>query len=285
MVMDKFLALLLEAAPKSELSRLSGFYAERVLRGALGQAAIRSFVKLYDIDIEEIEKPLSEYRSLAEFFSRGLKPHARLIDSDPKTVVSPADALVSQCGDLCDLTLVQAKGKYYQAEHLLQDSEYARVFKGGKYIVLYLSPRDYHRTHSPLDAEIYAMRYIPGRLFAVNKFGVNNIQSLFTINERLATYLDTKAGRVAYIMVGAMNVGKIKVVFSDFATNKRNIKPFFREFQNRYRLKKGDEFGRFELGSTVILLFEKGGIEFFDGLEPGARLKVGEAFAKITRGV
>lgn len=279
--MDKFLTFCFKIAPKNELSRLGGWHASKVLRGPAGKAAIKWFVKHYNVNTDEIEKPADEYNSLADFFIRKLKPGAREIDPRPDAIVSPVDGLVSNFGDINGDTLIQAKGKDYTLNALLADTEYAETFINGKYVTLYLSPRDYHRMHTPLDGSVYAMRYIPGKLFSVNAFGVRNIDNLFAVNERLVNYFDTAAGKVAYIMVGAMNVGRIRVVYDEFATNTKKTSAFYKPYDKPHEFQKGDEIGRFELGSTVILLFEKDRVQFTDELYENMEIKLGKAIAGI----
>jgi phosphatidylserine decarboxylase len=198
-------------------------------------------------------------------------------------VVSPVDGKVSQYGRIENGNLIQAKGVLYTAEELLGgDKERARRYDGGTFLTVYLSPTDYHRIHTPLAGTVTAYTYVPGTLFPVNPFGVRAVQGLFAKNERLITYFDTQAGEVALVKVGATIVGSVKVEYDEMAgTNIRGGRLESKTLANGPHYEKGDEVGRFEFGSTIILLFEPGRVELSSELHPEAVVRLGQRIGRI----
>jgi phosphatidylserine decarboxylase len=194
-------------------------------------------------------------------------------------VVSPVDARVASAGCSLEGRLVQAKGRDYTLAALLNDPVDGRRFEGGCYATLYLSPRDYHRIHSPLDGEIEGYSYIPGVLFPVNAPAVRSVPNLFCVNERLVTFLATRLGKIAVVKVGATCVGRIRAAYDDVVTNSGR-KAERRRYDRPIPIAKGAELGVFEMGSTVILLFEKGAVDLSSSLVEGARVRVGEEIAR-----
>lgn len=276
---DRLLLIFIYALPKRTVSRLVGRFA----RSRLSRRVIPLYIRRFDIDLSQVEKPVQEYNTLLDFFVRGLKPGARPIDPDEQSVVSPVDGTVYQEGRIHKGTLLQAKGVTYSLEGLLGgNKEAAKCFEGGQFVTIYLSPRDYHRIHAPIKGRVFGFSYIPGALYPVNKLGLNYVRGLFAKNERLITYLESAAGKIAVVKVGATNVGSIKVTYdSNICTNRVRPSLEHREYQEVPELNKGEELGRFEFGSTVILLFESNMVRWCTDMEPGSFLKMGEPIAKI----
>ena len=239
--------------PQQQLSRVVGKVAasENIL---VKNVAIQAFKSKYQIDLSIAEQTDAlKYKSFNEFFTRNLKAGVRMIDSDAKSVVSPADGAISQLGKVRDGDVFQAKGQSFSVEKLIGDPQLAAPFKQGEFATVYLSPRDYHRVHMPFAGTLTETLYIPGELFSVNQTTAENIPGLFARNERMVCLFDTELGRMAVVLVGAMIVAGIETV----ATGK--VKPTGRVELNHHdlALAKGDELGRFYLGSTAIVLFEK----------------------------
>jgi phosphatidylserine decarboxylase len=197
-------------------------------------------------------------------------------------VVSPVDAVVSEAGVAEGGRLVQAKGIDYGVEALVADEDLARRLEGGAYATLYLSPRDYHRIHFPLAGSVLGWRYVPGRLWPVNPASVRTVRGLFAVNERLVTILDTPLGRCALVAVGATVVGRVHAYYDPTVprTNDPGAKSRGRDYETPIPVAKGQELGAFEMGSTVILLFERGRIRLDARMVPGTRVRVGEAIGR-----
>jgi phosphatidylserine decarboxylase len=231
----------------------------------------------YGVILNEAEIPPTGYKNLNLFFTRKLKDGARKIDADKKSIVATTDSRVDEFGDINEDSILQAKGVDYSLRKLIPSRE-AEKFVNGKFITLYLSPGDYHRIHSPLSGEITGFFNIPGKLYPVQEFMVNGLKGLFSINERLITYIKTEKGTVAVCKIGATNVGKISLSYNHSVTNKffRRKNEYIYAPDKRPQINKGDEIGTFNLGSTVIILFEKGVLEKFSDLKKGQKVKVGE---------
>jgi len=240
----------------------------------LNYLILRTYAFLFRVNRTEAESPLSKYYTLQAFFTRALKPGARPVDRDPKSVVSPVDGALVRVEMITDGTLLQAKGWHYSIRDLLGDSRQASRFLGGSACTIYLSPADYHRIHMPLSGTVESLYYLPGRLFPVNRFSLLRIENLFLLNERLILHIRTAVGNMAMVLVGATNVGKIRVRFDDVHRRFSRQGPYSRSYKREIFLEKGEEVGCFELGSTVILLFEKERVR----LSPveGDRTRMGE---------
>ena len=208
---------LMRVLPKSAVSSAVGLATRLPAPAPVHHWAMRTFAKAYNVDMEEAEHSFEKYPTFAQFFTRGLKPGLRPVDASEKVVVSPVDGRVSQVGYSDNGRCLQAKGIEYTVDELLGDSQAAKPFHGGAWTTVYLSPRDYHRIHSPLGGTITGYAYIPGEFWPVNPASVKNKQSLFCVNERLVTYLDTVAGKVAVVKVGATCVSRIKASYEDHA--------------------------------------------------------------------
>jgi phosphatidylserine decarboxylase len=231
-----------------------------------------------------VKKQVGQFDNLLDFFVRELHDEARPIDPNPNLVVSPVDGVITQIGKIDEGTLIQAKGISYHVNDLLANIDDAKFFLNGQFATIYLSPRDYHRIHSPIAGQISSLSYIPGNLYPVNESGVRLFPGLFVQNERVISYIEGNAGTVALVKVGATNVGSIKVAFDDqISTNtggrhQQNKKVYVESIQ----MKKGEELGRFEFGSTVILLFEENAISWLPSIQECTSLKMGQPIAEVN---
>ncbi len=217
---------------------------------------------------------IKEYKHFNDFFTRSLKAGTRPI-SESK-VVSPVDGVVSQCGNIEGSMIFQAKGKKFSLEALLANSPEDNFYSS--FATIYLSPKDYHRIHMPFDGILKSMKYIPGNLFSVNKRTVENIDQVFARNERLICYFDTEYGEMALVMVGAIFVGSMETSWEGQVTPPytKSVKTY--DYDSRQiGLSKGEELGRFNMGSTVILILPKGSPEL--NLEARKVLKMGQSIS------
>ena len=242
---------------------------------------IRRFIDAYDIDMSEAARSVEEYKSFNDFFTRELKPGMRPMADTTKYILSPADGAVSQIGQIVEGRIFQAKGRHFTAAQLLGgDEEAARRFEGGQFATIYLSPRDYHRVHMPAAGSLASTTYVPGDLFSVNQVTAENVDGLFARNERLACLFTGPDGIFASVMVGAMIVAGIETVWSGLTEthHPRLIRESFDP--GAHDLAAGDEMGRFILGSTVVLLFEPGRIEWDAQLKAGDAVRMGQRIGK-----
>lgn len=231
---------------------------------------------------EALSANLDDYKHFNAFFTRKLKPDARPIDSQKNSIICPADGAISQCGSIKEGRIFQAKGFDFSVKELLAcDDETAEFYKNGDFATIYLSPRDYHRMHAISDCEVSRTVHVPGRLFSVATWTAENIPRLFARNERLVCYMDTEYGKVAYILVGAILVSSMETVFNGVVTPPYGSQVREVERHANTTLKKGDEVGRFNMGSTVILLFPPDSVKLEDKLKAGTPVKMGEKFAEV----
>lgn len=275
---DRLFIGALRLLPKNAISRLAGALTRWRAPAGLRRWAMRAFAARYGIDLSECPA-LDAYRSFGEFFARPLRPGLRPIAPGGGVVVSPVDGAVSEVGVTAGGRLVQAKGIDYTIAALVGDGALARRLEGGAYATIYLSPRDYHRIHFPLAGQVAGYRYVPGRLWPVNPASVRSVPGLFTVNERLVTILETPLGACAVVAVGATVVGRVRAYYDPTVpvTNLPRAKVTARTYETPIPVEKGQELGAFEMGSTVIVLFEPGRMKLDGRLAPGARLRVGEA--------
>ena len=256
----RFYRLLTELSSHKWVSQLTGKFA----KSRMSRSFISRFAKIYNIPVEEAEKPIHEYQSLNDFFTRRLKPHMRPIDPSPFAAVSPVDARVSGIGYIQSGGTLRVKGQDYSLEELLNRSPRTMNYTHGFFIVLYLSPRDYHRIHAPVSGTIIEKEHVPGKAYPVNDFGLWHIKRVLSRNERLITYIEHEFGEIAVVKVGALNVSSIRYV------------PDLPD-----RLERGEEMAYFEFGSTVVLLMENGTFEPRHDLGPGSRVLVGQAIGRF----
>ena len=242
---------------------------------------IRRFIEAYDVDMSQAARSVEEFKSFNDFFTRELKPGMRPLADASAHILSPADGAVSQIGRIEEGRIFQAKGRHFTAAQLLGgDDEAARRFEGGSFATIYLSPRDYHRVHMPAAGSLASTTYVPGELFSVNQVTAENVDGLFARNERLACLFTGRDGVFASVMVGAMIVAGIETVWSGLVEthHPRLVRESFAP--GAQDLEAGDEMGRFILGSTVVLLFEAGRVEWDAGLKPGDAVRMGQAIGK-----
>jgi phosphatidylserine decarboxylase len=251
-------------------------------------ALIDNFVINYRPDMGEAAEPdARKYPSFNAFFTRALRPGMRPIDPAADALVSPVDGTVSQLGRLDGSWLVQAKGLGYTLESLLDEQApaWAPVFRGGTFATLYLAPSNYHRIHMPRSATVQAAWYVPGQLFSVNASTANQVPGLFARNERLVCVFTEGTLSFALVLVGALFVGSMATVWHGDVTPRtpRTRADLALDFTAApQRLEKGAEVGRFNMGSTVILLLPPGRAEWLSSLAPGSSIRVGQALARLT---
>lgn len=272
--------------PKNLLSRWVGWLVQLKLPVLVRAKVIELFARRYRISLEEAEKPLSEYQSIGDFFTRKLKEGIRPIGASP--YVHPADSVISETAAIDEGSLIQAKGLKYSAVEFLGSRDEAAIFQsGGAFATYYLCPTDYHRVHSPIKGHIWKIKHIPGTLWPVNSWSVGRIKNLFSKNERVVVQITNPRGaQLALVMVGATNVGMISMdnVWKGLRTNNPQVKgPREQLFPKPLNIEKGQELGIFHMGSTVIVLFSQEALREF-GLSPeglkllkGRTVKMGSA--------
>jgi phosphatidylserine decarboxylase len=265
--------------PQHALSRLV-LAATRLRMPWFKNLLTRGFLRLFSVDMSEAtETDPCRYGSFNEFFTRALRPEARPIDADPEKIASPVDGMVSECGAIDDDRLLQAKGRQYTLDELLAQQPWARSFEGGSFATLYLAPFNYHRVHMAVRGTLQDTVYVPGRLFSVNSATARHVPRLFARNERVLTLFDSEFGQFALVMVGALNVGSMATVWAG------DITPAAHRVVTRIpcpavTLDKGAELGRFNMGSTVILLFEPKRTEWHPLLRAGSVVQLGQAIGR-----
>jgi len=261
-------------------SRLVGRIAQARVPKPILQAALKAYIANYDVDLSEVKHPLDHFETFDQFFTRELKDGIHTIDDDPRRMVSPVDGRVLNFGAVADGRIDQVKGQSYRLEELLDSGWDASRFAAGRYVTIYLSPRDYHRIHSPVEGKITGYRYVPGRLYPVNQMGVGNIDRLFAVNERLITYIKSPLGDVAVVKVGATNVGMITASYHPVTTNVGRRTAYDEQFRKSIPVARGGEVGQFHLGSTVVLVVANPDL-LPDELEVEKFLRLGEPILRL----
>lgn len=256
MLATRLAAETLRLLPRSRLSRALGRVAQAPAPRALLDRAIDLYVRAYDVDLSECEAPVGGYRSFDEFFGRALRKGARPIEGDRATAVCPADGRIEDVGAIDARSRLLVKGHEYGVGELLGEERDAAAFEGGTFAVVYLSPRDYHRVHAPVDGEVELVRHVPGTLYPVNRIGTEHVPRLFARNERVAVVQSsTDLGRVATILVGALGVGSVSLAFEPRVRSNSGVYGgTLRYEKGRPFLERGAELGAFHLGSTAIVL-------------------------------
>ena len=258
--------------PQHFLSKLMFRFA-RIENSWVKNNFTRWFIKHYQVNLLEAEiENIEDFISFNDFFTRALKPSLRPI-SESK-IISPVDGVVSQAGKINDSQIVQAKGRYYSVSSLIADMP-SKEIQNGSFATIYLSPKDYHRIHMPCDGTLISMKYIPGDLFSVNQNTVSSIDGVFARNERLVCLFETNFGAMLFVLVGAIFVGSMQTSWTGLITPpySKAVKNY--DYKNhQIKLSKGDELGRFNMGSTVIMLLPKNSIEL--NLIEGQELKMGQ---------
>ena len=244
--------------PHHVLSRLVLWATRQESRAT--PAAIRWFARKFDVEMKDaVEEDLGSYTSFNRFFTRALKPEARPIDQETHSICSPADGRISAIGEISEGRIYQAKGRDYSLEELIgRDQNAAKRLANGGFTTIYLSPRDYHRLHMPVAGTLVSQTHIPGRLFSVGPHTVRALPNLFARNERVIAQFETEAGLMALVLVGAINVAAIETVWHGLVTppQRRSINTINYRDEQAVNLAKGDEMGRFNMGSTIIVLME-----------------------------
>lgn len=271
-------------APQHLLSRSLGLLAASKKVG-LKNFIIKKFIAKYGVNMAEALHPDAEdYVSFNDFFTRELKPGSRPIADAQNAIACPADGLVSACGNIEKGKLLQAKGKQFSLLNLLGgDNKRAQVFEEGNFATVYLSPKDYHRVHMPLSGTLTEMVFIPGKLFSVNQTTSENIPELFARNERVVCIFETEVGPMAVILVGAMIVASIETVWAgQIAPSKQKL--YVEDYSQHHppiHIAKGDEIGRFKLGSTALVLFGPGVMQWSETTEENASIRMGETLGTL----
>jgi phosphatidylserine decarboxylase len=242
---------------------------------------IRQVLAHFDVAMDEAEQPDAfAYPSFNAFFTRALKPGARQPDPDPAALLMPSDGRISQAGNIEQGRIFQAKGQQYSAAELLGDEAAAAPFSDGRFLNVYLAPRDYHRVHMPWTGTLRETLHVPGRLFSVSPATAAAVPRLFARNERLVCHFDCDFGPMAVVMVGAMLVSGVETVWNGVNIPKYANQPLRRDFRGQnIVLERFAEMARFNYGSTVIVLLPAGAAELVDGLQPQQTVRVGERFA------
>lgn len=281
-MIDKIKIALQYLLPQHMLSRLIGMVAQ-LQAGALTQWWIKKFIAHYRVDMQEaLEASPDAYRHFNAFFTRALKPEVRPIAQGEHVHIFPADGVVSQFGHIEHGRLLQAKGRDYSLQTLLGgEREFVSLFADGDFVTIYLSPKDYHRVHMPIAGQLSRMIYVPGQLFSVNQLTSCHVPELFTRNERLVCLFETSTGPMAIVLVGATIVAGIETPWQGRMTprNPKQLQSWYYYQGTGPKLDKGEEMGRFFLGSTAICIYPKNTVSFDDALAIGAPTKVGEVMA------
>ena len=257
-LLEKLFVFFQHIVPQKLLSRLTGTLADSTYP-PLKNFLIKQFAKQFDVDLSAAEvKDITAYNSFNAFFTRALDTDARSVDNDPGYFCSPVDGTISQSGPIDEKRILQAKGHYFDLTTLMaNDSELIDPFIDGSFATIYLSPRDYHRIHMPYDGKLIATHYVPGKLFSVNDTTAQSVPGLFARNERLVCLFESEHGVFAMVLVGAMIVAGIETVWAGQVAPQPST-PQKQRFDQEIFLQKGQEMGRFKLGSTVILLTPAG---------------------------
>jgi phosphatidylserine decarboxylase len=285
-MLDKLFVKSQYVTPQLAVSRLAGRLADMDSTPAIKNRVVRWFIKHYGVDMSEaLEPDPTAYPSFNAFFTRALKPGLRPVDERPSALVCPVDGAISQLGSITDDRIFQAKGQSFSLNELLGgDKERAREFEDGEFATIYLSPKDYHRIHMPMAGTLREMTYVPGKLFSVNPTTAAQVPNLFARNERVACIFDTDAGPMAMVLVGAMIVGSMETTWAgvvapgggDVSTSS------YRQLANPIRFEKGEEMGRFRLGSTVIIVMPKGKVSWENNQKAEKTVRLGEALGILS---
>ncbi|MDT8320520.1 MAG: archaetidylserine decarboxylase [Xanthomonadales bacterium] len=281
-LLDRLFAGLQYLLPHHLLSALVQHFM-RIRLKPIKNAQIAVIGTLIGVDWSEAKRQdASAFADFNDFFTRELAPDARPIDPDPLSFVSPSDGTVSACGRVTSDRILQAKGKHYTVRSLLGNDPVFQAFHNGFFYTVYLSPGDYHRVHMPAAGNLQRTIHVPGRAFSVGPATVREVPNLFTRNERLACLFETSHGPMAVVLVGAMLVSSIETVWSGQVTPPRARKVTTGDWSRRdIELKKGDEMGRFNMGSTVIVLLPPAAVAALEDYETGDRVLMGQKLGRL----
>ena len=281
---ERLLLQALARLPVNALSRGVGHLASLPLPTVVLRLVIRSFARAVGVDWSEVRDPVTSFRSLQDFFTRALIEGVRPIDPADHALVSPCDGAWGAAGEVEAGRLLQIKGRPYSLGALLGDDDEAKPFEGGSYATLYLSPRDYHRFHVPCDCRVLRALHLPGTLWPVNRIGVEGVDALFAQNERICIWLEPTARpgtHLVLVAVGATLVGKVRTVFDpSLTTNLPGTGRSERRYAPAPSFAKGEELGRFEFGSTLVLATspELGRLQ---ARRPGAPVRLGTRIGSL----
>ncbi|MBQ0138666.1 MAG: phosphatidylserine decarboxylase [Kurthia sp.] len=255
---------LYQSAVELTNKRWSSYLIKTIMNAKYSKYFIKSYIDLYKIDTKEVSKKMNTFPSMQQFFTRELKSDARPIDGRYEVITSPADSKIESFGPITDDTSIIVKGQTYRLEDILGKKENAQHYKNGQYIVFYLSPADYHRVHSPVDAYVKRQYILGGNSYPVNKSGLKYGKKPISGNYRMVSELELENGhQVGFIKVGAMLVNSIHL------TNTSDT------------WIKGEDIGYFAFGSTVVMLFEEDSVQFLSNVQQGEHIEVGEAFCNM----
>ena len=287
-MMEKLFVLSQYLTPQLSLSRLAGRLADSTGTPALRHRFIRWFINRYGVNMSEAENSDPDaYDSFNDFFTRALKPGLRPIEGNESTLVSPVDGCVSQLGNISGGRIFQAKGQSFSLLELLGgDQKRADIFAEGQFATIYLAPGDYHRIHMPMAGQLREMVHVPGRLFSVNPATAAIVPNLFARNERVVCMFDTAAGPMALVLAGAMIVGSVEtpwagVVKPGAAPGDGGVSQQSYSGEQALKFARGEEMGRFRLGSTVVMVMPKGRTQWSNAQKPGKKVKLGEVFGQV----
>ncbi len=284
MNLDKLFVLSQYLTPQHALSRTAGMLAD-CKQKQVKDTFINWFINRYNVNMSEAAKEKSsDFACFNDFFTRELKPGLRPVAKGKNIIACPVDGAISQLGEIQHGKIFQAKGQQFSLIDILGgDVARAKPFMGGKFATIYLSPKDYHRIHMPFAGTLREMVYVPGDLFSVNPVTAENVPDLFSRNERLVAIFDTEMGPMAMILVGAMIVAAIETAWSGQVAppvRKLKVTEYPAEPTNPVHLKKGEEMGRFKLGSTVVLAFPENAVDFAEELMAGSAVRMGQKFGQ-----
>ena len=256
----------LRLLPRNLISRAAGRFAGLELPGPLLRGEIRLFARAFGVDLSEVRDPLESFGSLQDFFPRALR-----------------DGAFGESGLVRDGQAFQLKGRPYGLRELLGSAADAAAFEGGAYATLYLSPRDYHRFHTPCALRVERTTYLPGTLWPVNRIGLEGVNALFAQNERICAFVRASPGHalLCLVAVGATMVGKVRLGFDSLETNRPGAREERRSYPGGIALAKGAEWGRFEFGSTIVLLAPPGAVEL-EARAPGTPVRLGERIGRLA---
>lgn len=278
---DSLFIILQHLIPQHLLSRCIGKLAQCETPW-IKNPLIKAFISKYNVNMaESLTEDIREFSSFNDFFCRELKPGLRSINTEKNSICSPADGTISQLGKITNGRIFQAKGQHFSVEELLADTDsYSEQFKNGRFVTIYLSPKDYHRVHMPVSGTLIQSTHVPGKLFSVNPTTCENVPRLFARNERLVCIFNTEHGPMALVLVGAMIVASIETIWAGQVSPAGKTVTKL-SFDKSIHLKKGEEMGRFKLGSTAILLLPDQVMEWQNHFKEGSPLKVGESMGEF----
>lgn len=278
----KLFAWLQWLLPQHGMSRLVGWLA-LIEQRAVKNALIRGFMLLFKVDMSEaVEPDPTAYPTFNQFFTRALKPGARSMPAEPAALACPVDGKVSACTQLDDGSLLQAKGFRYDLARVM-GGETPALLRGGSFATIYLAPYNYHRIHAPADARLVEMRYLPGKLFSVNGATVSAVPRLFARNERVACLFETPFGPMGMVLVGALNVGSIETTWAGQVAPGPDRQAAVWRYPDSgpgsVNFARGEELGRFNMGSTVIVILPEHGPRFAPAITAGNAVRLGQLLA------